>query len=251
MDASYGIRTETLPGTPGSELVRSYVWELPVRITQWTTFLAIVVLSATGYYIHDPYFIVPPRAAFVMGTARFIHVTAGFVLLMSFLVRVYWFFAGNRCARLSAFIPTRRRQWRQMGQMFRYYSFLRWRPVVRVGHNPLAGITYMGILVLILVSVFTGFVLFSGTAQTGFLKAVFGWAGAAFGIQRIRLVHFLLMYVFIAFAIHHVYSAVLVSIEERNGLLESIVTGYKYFPVAELRADACAGRPVPPRKGTA
>jgi len=250
MDAPYGIRAETLPGTPGSELVRSYVWELPVRVTHWTTFLAIVVLSATGYYIHDPYFIVPPRAAFVMGTARFIHVTAGFVLLMSFLVRVYWFFAGNRCARLSSFIPTRRGQWRQMGQMFRYYSFLRWRPVVRVCHNPLAGITYMGILILILISVFTGFVLFSATAQTGFLKAVFGWAGTAFGIQRIRLVHFLLMYVFIAFAIHHVYSAVLVSIEERNGLLESIVTGYKYIPEAELRADECAGGPAP-RKGAA
>jgi Ni/Fe-hydrogenase 1 B-type cytochrome subunit len=249
MDAAYGIRTEPLPGTPGSELVRSYVWELPVRVTHWTTFLAIVVLSATGYYIHDPYFIVPPRAPFVMGTARFIHVTAGFVLLMSFLVRIYWFFAGNRCARLGSFIPTRRWQWRQMWGMFKYYSFLRWRPVMRVGHNPLAGITYMVILGLILVSILTGLVLFSWTAQTGFLKAAFGWAAGVFGIQNIRLVHFLLMYIFIAFAIHHVYSAVLVSIEERNGLFESIVTGYKYIPEAELRADECAGAP-PPKKRT-
>ena len=49
--------------------------------------------------------------------------------------------------------------------------------------------------------------------------------------------------IFIAFSIHHVYSAVLVSIEEKNGLLESIVTGYKYIPEWELRQDECAGQP--------
>ncbi len=243
MDAKSPVVSEPLPGMPGSELVRSYVWELPVRVTHWTTFLAIVVLSATGYYIHDPYLLVKAKTAYVMGTARFIHVVAGFVLTMSFLVRVYWFFAGNRCASLNAFIPRRRTQWQAMGQMFRYYSFLRWRPVRRVGHNPLAGITYTGILILMLVSILTGFVLFSWTAETGFLKAVFGWAAHVFGIQRIRELHFFLMYIFIAFSIHHVYSAVLVSIEEKNGLLESIVTGYKYIPEWELRQDECAGPP--------
>jgi Ni,Fe-hydrogenase I cytochrome b subunit len=35
------------------------------------------------------------------------------------------------------------------------------------------------------------------------------------------------MFVFVAFTIHHVYSAILVDVEERNGELSSIVTGYK------------------------
>jgi Ni/Fe-hydrogenase 1 B-type cytochrome subunit len=240
MNAKSSVVAEPLPGTPGSELVRSYVWELPVRVTHWTTFLAIVVLSATGYYIHDPYLLVKAKTAYVMGTARFIHVVAGYVLTMSFLVRIYWFFAGNRCASLNAFIPRRRSQWRAMGQMFRYYTFLRWRPVHRVGHNPLAGLTYSVILLLMFVSIFSGFVLFSWTAQMSVLKGIFGWAAVLFGIQRIREVHFFLMYIFIAFSIHHVYSAILVSIEERNGLLESIVTGYKYVPESELRQDECA-----------
>ena len=34
-----------------------------------------------------------------------------------------------------------------------------------------------------------------------------------------------IMFVFFAFLIHHVYSAVLVSWEERNGLIKSIFTG--------------------------
>jgi Ni/Fe-hydrogenase 1 B-type cytochrome subunit len=45
------------------------------------------------------------------------------------------------------------------------------------------------------------------------------------------------MFAFFAFVIHHVYSAVLVSWEERNGLIESIFTGYKFVPKAELEEE--------------
>ena len=170
MDAKYDLHTEPLPGTPGSELIRSYIWEMPVRVTHWTTFLAIVVLSATGYYIHDPYFIVPPRAPFVMGTARFIHVAAGFVLLMSFLVRIYWLFAGNRCARLSALHshPPVAAAADVADVQILFLPPLGGRSA-GVRHNPLAGITYTGILILIFVSIFTGFVLLAaGRPRPGF-----------------------------------------------------------------------------------
>jgi Ni/Fe-hydrogenase 1 B-type cytochrome subunit len=42
------------------------------------------------------------------------------------------------------------------------------------------------------------------------------------------------MFAFFIFVIHHVYSAVLVSWEERNALVESIFTGYKFVPESEL-----------------
>jgi Ni/Fe-hydrogenase 1 B-type cytochrome subunit len=45
------------------------------------------------------------------------------------------------------------------------------------------------------------------------------------------------MFAFFAFVIHHVYSAVLVSWEERNGLIESIFTGYKFVPMSELEEE--------------
>jgi hypothetical protein len=51
---------------------------------------------------------------------------------------------------------------------------------------------------------------------------------------------------FIAFTIHHVYSAVLVSAEERNGLIESIFTGYKFVPAWDLEAQGfCAPEDLP------
>ena len=35
------------------------------------------------------------------------------------------------------------------------------------------------------------------------------------------------MFWFIAFAVHHIYSAVLIDLEERNGELSSMITGWK------------------------
>ncbi len=233
--------SEPLPGTPGSELIRSYVWEWPVRVTHWVTVFCILFLTVTGLYIHGTPISARTGTAYVMGTVRFWHVVAGFVLLAAFLVRFYWFFAGNRCASWQAFVPLRKSRWRDMGEMAKYYSFLRWRPVHRVGHNPLAALAYTFIFVCLLMSIWTGFTLFSKTAGTPFLRVVFGWSATWFGIQGIRLFHYLLMFVFLAFLIHHVYSAVLVSIEERNGLFESIFTGYKYIPRRELEEDECAG----------
>jgi len=43
----------------------------------------------------------------------------------------------------------------------------------------------------------------------------------------VRLLHYLLTFAFLAFTVHHVYSSVLIDLEERNGLISSIVTGFK------------------------
>ena len=68
---------------------------------------------------------------------------------------------------------------------------------------------------------------------------LFGWTYAVLPIGQLRLVHFLLMFVFIVFTIHHVYAAMLFDVEERNGELSSIVTGWKSSPVeGELPRDA-------------
>ena len=58
------------------------------------------------------------------------------------------------------------------------------------------------------------------------------------------------MFLYIAFAIHHVYSAVLYDIEERNGELSSIITGYKADMRRTLGASGeIAARDDEPRTG--
>jgi Ni/Fe-hydrogenase 1 B-type cytochrome subunit len=49
-----------------------------------------------------------------------------------------------------------------------------------------------------------------------------------------RLIHHLVMWVILAFMIHHVYSALLVDHWERNGLMSSIFSGYKFVTRGEI-----------------
>ena len=64
-----------------------------------------------------------------------------------------------------------------------------------------------------------------------------GWIPRLINIQNLRLIHFFLMFVFIAFGIFHVHLCLLVSRAEKRGLMDSIFTGYKIIPVDELEED--------------
>src|SRR5215471_1646333 len=48
------------------------------------------------------------------------------------------------------------------------------------------------------------------------------------------------MFVFFAFTLFHVYASILVSLEEENGLLDSIFSGWKFMPAADLRQEIAA-----------
>jgi len=223
---------------PAFPTERVYVWELPVRVSHWIMFLSVIVLSFTGYYIHNPFIVAKSSTTFLMATIRFIHEVVGFVFIGAFLLRLYWFFMGNNWSNWRAFVPIHRRQWRGMGRMVAYYTFLRRDPVHQIGHNALAAVTYLVMFTLMFIEIITGLTLFTQVRGGWLLAPLFSWLPRVVDIQHIRLTHFCIMFAFFAFVIHHVYSAVLVSWEERNGLIESIFTGYKFVPKAELEEDA-------------
>src|ERR1019366_3790922 len=66
---------------PASAPVRVYVWELPVRVSHWFIFLPVLVLSFTGYYMHNPFIVAKSSAPFLMATMRFTHLVAGSVFI--------------------------------------------------------------------------------------------------------------------------------------------------------------------------
>lgn len=205
------------------------VWDLPVRITHWVNVLAILALSITGYYISQPFVITrgPAEPHFLMGWVRFVHFVFAFIFTVTVLFRIYWAFAGGHWARWRQFIPIGRMRITRLRQQVKYYVFLRRTPPPQVGHNPLAGATYTVVYGLFVVQVLTGFALYSVAFQGGFWHLAFGWMVVWLGIPILRLIHFLVMWMIIAFTVHHVYSAVLIDIEERSGLVSSIVTGNK------------------------
>ena len=206
-----------------------YVWDLPVRITHWVTVISIVILTITGLYIANPFITTegPAVGQYLMGTVRLIHYITAFIFTTSVLFRIYWAFVGSKYARWNQFLPASLRRLRDLGRMVRYYTFTRRDPPAEIGHNPLAGVTYVGVFLLFIVQIITGFALYSLPYQDGWIKAGFGWVIVLFGAQPVRLVHYLIMFLLIAFTIHHVYSAVLIDIEEKSGLVSSMITGRK------------------------
>jgi Ni/Fe-hydrogenase 1 B-type cytochrome subunit len=215
-----------------SQRVRIYTWEVPVRVTHWVVVAAIIVLSVTGGYIADP-FLIPPGGS-VMMVVRFLHMLAAFVFLAAGIVRTYWLFAGNRFARWTAFIPTNRNQAREAVRQLGWYLFMRPDAPKVLGHNQLAAGTYFVVFFLFLIQTLTGFAL---VAIHGIQPwaTLFGWVpDVMFGVQGVRLIHHLVMWAILAFMVHHVYSALLVDHVERNGLMSSIFTGYKFVTRQEV-----------------
>jgi len=231
-------------GVIGSQPI--YVWEVPVRVTHWLIVISIVALGITGLYIHAP-FLVPSKpieASTQMATVRFWHEIFAIVFSISIAVRFYWGFVGNSFASWRQIIPHRREQFYWLNEMFRYYTFRRRHPVPYTGHNHLAGLAYSVVSVGLFAQILSGLLLFGWIMQSGPIHLLFGWGNSVpGGIQVVRMLHYILTFLFAAFAIHHVYSAILVDIEERNGVLSSIFSGYKNIRTEQtVEALGLAGR---------
>ena len=124
-----------------------------------------------------------------------------------------------------------------MKNMMKYYGFLRWWPAPQIGHNPLAGAAYCAVFGLMVIEILTGLALFDNILGNRVLHFFVGWLPLLINIQYLRMIHYGIMFLFGAFLIHHVYSAILISKEERSGLMDSIFTGYKYISPARLRRE--------------
>jgi len=214
--------------TIGSQPI--YVWEIPVRVTHWLIVISITVLGATGLYIHSPFLVPssPVEASSLMASVRFWHEIFAIVFSLSVAVRFYWGFVGNSFSSWRQIIPHRREQLHWLSEMAKYYSFRRRHPVPYTGHNHLAGLAYTIVSLGLFAQVLTGLLLFGWIMPSGPIHLLFGWGDSVpGGIQTVRMLHYIFTFLFVAFAIHHVYSAILIDIEERDGVLSSIFSGYK------------------------
>jgi Ni/Fe-hydrogenase 1 B-type cytochrome subunit len=206
---------------------RVFVWEVPVRVQHWLHVASIVVLTLTGIYIGSP-FIGQAIGTEITDRMRFAHFVAAWVFGLGFLVRFYWFFVGNRYARWRMWLPAGRRRLGDLWEMLKYYLFLRRDRPAYLGVNPISGLTYLALGVLIVLQGITGIALYAEPFPIGFWKVTFGWIVTLFGSQTLRLVHHALMYLFGAFLVLHLYMAALADVEEGNAPITSIISGWKF-----------------------
>jgi Ni/Fe-hydrogenase 1 B-type cytochrome subunit len=223
--------------------VRVRIWDRVVRWTHWLIVGSLIVLSATGLYIGRPFFSVsgPAGESFVMGYARVIHMYAAIVFSMAVFARLIWMFTGTRHARWWNFLPVTRVRQKGALESLKFYLFLRRTPPPFAGHNPLAGLAYLGVFGLYLLLIATGLGLYAVSAHVEspfrgflFLNQLFG------GAQQARWIHHVTMWLLLLFTLQHVYSAILVALVEKNGALSSILSGNKRLlcPEAEQELEA-------------
>jgi len=222
---------KAMPGSASSV----YVYEAPVRLWHWVNATAIVVLAVSGYFIGSPPYAGPGEASdhYLMGTIRFAHFAAGYILAVGLLGRLYWALAGNHHARQLFVLPLWSRAWRQdFWHELRWYAFLEDAPRKFSGHNPLAQTAMLVLFVLTTVfMVLSGFALYSeGAGKGSWQDALFGWVLPLLGgSQPTHTFHHLGMWVLIVFVIAHIYVAVREEIMSSQSMVSTMISGWRTF----------------------
>lgn len=225
--------------TQTSVLQSRYVWESPIRIGHWLMAISIPVLLATGFFIAWPWASAQGEATFnfLMGRMRQIHFIAAYVFLMFFVIRIYWFFAGNNYARSGFPFVWKKDWWEHLFEQAWEYGTLR---ITKgfVGHNQLGALSY-----LIFIGgmgggeILTGFAMYGESNPGGFWSQLTGWVIPLLGgSYRVHQVHHWFAWGILLFILIHVYIVVLDSIYLDNGMVGSIFTGRKYVKESDVDA---------------
>ncbi len=215
---------------------RVYVWELPVRIFHWINVLCITVLAITGFIISDPPAILSGAEAsesYWFGTVRFIHFGTAYIFFFNMLLRIYWAFVGNRFAHWKAYLPFSKKMRKNILHVLKVDILLQHDKTndvrnISVGHNSVAAISYVGLFVVAVVQVITGFGLYADMSGW-WLADLFSWVVPLFGGDfMVRTIHHIATWFFILFTLIHVYLVFYHDWLEGRGEVSSMFGGYKF-----------------------
>lgn len=217
---------------------RVYVWELPVRIFHWINAWGIFLLAASGLLIANPINIFQssePYQQYWFGWLRFTHFAAAYVVLFAFVFRVYWGFVGNQFARWSSFIPITKTQWLDLVETIRIDILqLKLKGRISVGHNYLASLTYIGLFVIFLFQIVSGFGIYAAMSDA-FIPSLFTWIVPLMGGDaNVRQWHHIFTWAFVIFALIHVYLVFYHDYVEGRGDMSSMLGGWKFEKDVEL-----------------
>ena len=219
------------PGHEHDNLEPVYVWDVIVRICHWTVVFTMVLLVFTGIDIARPFLDQGSgKSAFTHGWVRIVHFYAAMAFSLAVGARIIWMFSGPRVSGWRTFFPASRRRQKGLVQTLLFYSALKSKPPDSIGHNPMAGLTYIFVFLMYILMVLSGFALYSVSSYTSYMH---GWSFLLpifHGPQGARWVHHVTMWLLLCFVIQHVFSAVLTSLAEKNGCVDSMFSGYKFLP---------------------
>ena len=203
-------------------------WSILLRLYHWAFALSIIFLVVTGFYINTPWTntLQEYSMSWPMAWMRYIHFVAGYVFTAAVIIRIFLFIFGNAQERITDVLPITGRNINNFFKTLLQYSYISDNHDDRLGHNVLAGLTYVITIIAAVFQLVSGFyLLFPETV------AWEGWGVAIFASQQnARFIHHLLMWWFMIFALIHVYLVIWNDVKEPEGLVSSIFTGDKFKP---------------------
>ncbi|MDA8234221.1 MAG: Ni/Fe-hydrogenase, b-type cytochrome subunit [Clostridia bacterium] len=162
---------------------------LPQRLYHWVNLISMAVLIITGFYINKPY------TDGLMNGMRYLHFLAMFIIIANLTVRIYYAFVGKY--KDAGDFAMRSKDWQNLLPTVKYYLFLGPHPD-NGKYNPMQKLMYLFYLPLLLLQGFTGLIMYRPELFDSLIKAMGGLAS-------VRGYHYVLMWVFIAYIIVHVY----------------------------------------------
>ncbi len=201
-------------------------WSILFRLYHWAFALSIVFLVVTGFYINTPWTntMIEGSASWPMAWMRYIHFVAGYVFTAAVLVRLFLYIFGNPQERILDALPVTKRNINSFFNTILNYSYISDDHYDRLGHNPLAGLTYVITIIVAIFQLISGFYML--------FPEIMIWEGYGimlFGSQQAaRFIHHLSMWWFMIFAFIHIYLVIWNDIREPEGLISSIFTGEKF-----------------------
>lgn len=171
---------------------------LAARVMHWIHLVSMTGLGISGFYIHRPFF------SGAMGVMRYLHFVCMYVVLLNLVARIYWAFVGEPkdfCEfvvgkkDLRGSIPT-----------IKYYLFLKKDHLKVSKYNPLQKFVYSFWTVLLIAQGLTGFSLYQPALEDKLVGPLFNSLNRVVGgAASMRVVHYLIMWVFIVTVAIHIY----------------------------------------------
>jgi cytochrome b len=170
-------------------LQKILVWDIPTRVFHW-----LLAVSFTGAYLTAE-----------SERYRDLHLLLGYTLLGLILFRLVWGFAGTRYARFTSFLAP-------PGQVVAYLrALIRHEPEHHAGHNPAGAVAIFLLLVLGMLTAFSGILLYF----------------EAGGEEAFEEVHEVFANGMLAIVIVHVAGVFVSSRLHDENLIRAMFTGYK------------------------
>lgn len=207
-------------------------------ILHWVLFGAVVVLSVTGFYIANPnYYFGAGEAyqAFAMANMRYYHFVAAIVAMICMGVRLYLAFTSSCNNDILQVLPTPTNVSHAI-KLTWFYLTGRGEHAVYRFVNPLGGLGIFSISVALFVLTLSGLMMYAPAEIGGssFWNMWLGFTNTMGGLQTVRLIHHITVYILMFFVIIHVYMQVWKNSVYTEADICSIVAGYKIFPYAQL-----------------